>query len=162
MSILVGVSLFINYKQKCHLPSFVHKILKNGYESTAHSTLPLSVDGCCNDWANYIESYDLPFSVPPFKLSGTVTFLTIPRHWNMCSDGSVIPEHGKRRSKSIRARYSIGIESKYKFEYKYGLSSDLRAPNFNFFWGNMPPDPACLRTHHHRCPPLIVRTFRRL
>ena len=46
---------------------------------------------------------DLPFSAPPFKLSGTVTFLTIPRRWNTCSDGSAIPEHGERRSKSTRA-----------------------------------------------------------
>ena len=48
------------------------------------------------------------------------------------------------------------IESKYKFEYKYGLKSDLRAPNFKKkFWGSMPPDPpsACSRTHHHQCPP---------
>ena len=40
---------------------------------------------------------DLTFSAPPppFKLSGTVTFLIIPRRWNTCSDGSVIPEYGK-------------------------------------------------------------------
>ena len=41
---------------------------------------------------------------PPLKLSGTVTFLTIPRRWNTCSDGSVIPEHGERRSKNTPAR----------------------------------------------------------
>ena len=95
--------------------------------------------------------------VPPFKLSGTVTFLTIPRRWNTCSDGSAIPEHGERRSKNTRARYSSGIESKYKFEYKYGLRSDLTAPNFkNFSGGACPQTPLvrpCLRTHHHRCPP---------
>ena len=62
--------------------------------------------------------------VTTFKLSGTVTFLTILRRWNTCSDGSAIPEHGERRSKNTRARYSSGIESKYKFG-----------------------------THHHRCPP---------
>ena len=45
---------------------------------------------------------NLPFSAPPFKLSGTVTFLTIPRRWNTCSDGSAIPEHGERRSKNTR------------------------------------------------------------
>ena len=80
----------------------------------------------------------------------------------MCSDGSAIPEHGKRRSKNTWARYSSGIKSKYKFEYKYGLRSDLRAPNFekNFLGGgggeDMSPDlpsAACLHTHHHRCPP---------
>ena len=91
---------------------------------------------------------------PPFKLSGTVTFLIIPRPWNMCSDGSAISEHGEQRSKNTRARYSSGIESKYKFEYKYGLRSDLRAPNFS--GGTCPHTPlvhACLHTHHHQCPP---------
>ena len=86
---------------------------------------------------------DLPFSAPPlFKLSGTVTFLTIPRHWNKCSDGSEIPEHGERHSKNTRARYSSGIESKYKFEYKYGLRSDLRAPNFKEVSGGACPQTA--------------------
>ena len=41
--------------------------------------------------------------------------------------------------KILGAQYSSGIKSKYKFEYKYGLRSDLRAPNFNnFSWGSMP------------------------
>ena len=97
------------------------------------------------------------FLVPPFKLSGTVTFLSIPRRWNTYSDGSAIPEHGERRSKNTRAQYSSGIESKYKFEYKYDLRSDLRAPNFkNFSGGPCPQTPlvrACLCMHHHRYPP---------
>ena len=76
---------------------------------------------------------------PPFKLSGMVTFLTIPSHWNTCSDDSAIPEHGEWRSKNTQAQYSSSIESKYKFEYKYGLRSDLRGP----------PDPpsACVLAH---------------
>ena len=72
--------------------------------------------------------------------------------------------------KSLRAQYSNGIESKYKFEYKYGLRRDLRAPNFKKISGGasgMPPDPpivcACLCTHHRQCPPPpISSTFCRL
>ena len=89
---------------------------------------------------------------PPFKLSGMVTFLTIPSHWNTCSDDSAIPEHGERRSKNTQAQYCSGIESKYKFEYKYGLRSDLRGPQ-------TPLVHACLCTHHHQCPPNTVKTF---
>ena len=50
-------------------------------------------------------------------------------------------------------QYSSCIESKYKLEYKYGLWSDLRAPNFNS-GGVSPQTPlacACLRTHHRQC-----------
>ena len=75
-------------------------------------------------------------------------------NWNTCSDGSAIPEHGKWCSKKHWDRYSNAIESKYKFEYKYGLRSDLRAPNF---YGGACPQTllvcACLHTHHYRCPP---------
>ena len=71
-----------------------------------------------------------------------MTFLIISRRWNTCSDGSVIPEHGERCSKSTRARYFSGIESKYKIESKYGLRSNLTAPNFkNFFLGEHAPRP---------------------
>ena len=77
---------------------------------------------------------------------------------------SAIPEHGERRSKNTRARYSGGIESKYKFEYKYGLRSNLRAPNFKNFSGGACPYTllvrACLRTIIGAPP--IVSTFRRL
>ena len=87
--------------------------------------------------------------VPPFKLSGMVTFLTILRRWNTCSDGSAIPEHGKRHSKNTRARYSSGIKSKYKFQCKYGLRSNLRTPNFINFLGEHAPRPpsVCVLMH---------------
>ena len=68
---------------------------------------------------------------------------------------------GEEHSKNTRARYSSAIESEYKFEYKCGLRSDLRAPIFEkIFWGNMLPDPpsACVLMHHHQYPP-IVSTF---
>ena len=93
--------------------------------------------------------------VPPFKLSSTVTFLTIPRRWNTCSDGSAIPEHGDQRSKKHSAWYCSGIKSKYKFEYKYGLRSDLKAPNFKTFSGGACPQTPLVHAylHHHRCHP---------
>ena len=44
---------------------------------------------------------DLPCSAPPSN-SGTVTFdHTPPSRWNTCSDGSAIPEHGERLSKTL-------------------------------------------------------------
>ena len=43
------------------------------------------------------------------------------------------------------------------FGYKYGLRSDLRAPNLKKFsggaWPQTPLACACVCTHHHRCPP---------
>ena len=43
------------------------------------------------------------------------------------------------------------------FGYKYGLRSDLRAPNLKHFSGGPCPQTplayACLRTHHHQSPP---------
>ena len=99
----------------------------------------------------------------PFKLSGMVTFLTIPRHWNTCSDGSAVPEHGEQWSKNTRgARYSSGIESKYKFEYKYGLRSDLRAPNLKIFSGGACPQTVRAYTRTIIGGPPIVSTFHHL
>ena len=58
------------------------------------------------------------------------------------------------------------------FGYKYGLRSDLGAPNFKIFSGGPCPQTplgcACLCTHHHRFPPnlkyllpplLVTETF---
>ena len=107
----------------------------------------------------------MPPSPPSFKLSGTVTFLTIPRRWNTCSDGSAIPEHGERCSKNTRARYSSSIKSKYKFEYKYGLRSDLRAPNLkNLSGGACPQPPQTVRAYTRTIigGPPIVSTFHHL
>ena len=57
-------------------------------------------------------------------------------------DSSAIPEHGERRSKNTWAQYSSGIKSKYKFEYKYRLRSNFRAPNFG---GACPQTPLIMR-----------------
>ena len=43
---------------------------------------------------------------------------------NTCSDGSVIPERF----------YPKEVQDKFRFEYKYGLRSDLRAPDTKNFW----------------------------
>ena len=57
-----------------------------------------------------------------------------------------VVSHGEQHSKNTRAWYSSGIGSKYKkmkykFEYKYGLRSNLRAPNLKDFSAR-----ACLQT----------------
>ena len=61
-----------------------------------------------------LNAYLMLFSVP-FKLFGT-TSDRLP-----CNMASGIPW----------AQYSSCIESKYKFEYKYGLRSNLRAPQIS-------------------------------
>ena len=100
---------------------------------------------------------DLPFSVPPSNCLVWWPFWPYPVAGTHAVDGSAIPEHGEQRCKNTRAQYSSGIESKYKFAYKYGLRSHLRVPNFKRFSGGACPRTplvrACLRTHHHQCPP---------
>ena len=50
-------------------------------------------------------------------------FRTTMYSCNTCSDGSVIPERF----------YPQEVQDKFRFEYKYGLRSDLRAPNTKNF-----------------------------
>ena len=62
---------------------------------------------CCigsETWGGGHQGHVPPLGkVLPISVPGTVTFLTIPCHWNTCSDGSAIPEHGEQHSKNTWA-----------------------------------------------------------
>ena len=78
-----------------------------------------------------------------------MTFLTIPRHWNTCSDGSVIPEHGKRRSKSTRV--GIPAASSPNINLSTNMASEVISQHLilKIFLGEHAPRPpsACVLTH---------------
>ena len=88
--------------------------------------------------------------VPPLKLSGTVTFLTIPCHWNMCSDGSVIPEHGERCSKTLGP--GILAASNPNINLSTNMASEAISEYLilKIFLREHAPTPP---HHHHQCPP---------
>ena len=81
---------------------------------------------------------------PPFKLSGIVTFLTIPRRWNTCSDGSAIPEHGKRHSKNTSSP-NINLST--------NMTSETISEHLILNWGTIHPDFPSMCVLMHACPP---------
>ena len=99
----------------------------------------------------------------PFKLSGTVTFLTVPRRWNMCSDGSAIPEHGERHSKNTWASILAALSPNINLSTNMALevtSEHLILKKIS--GGACPHTPlvrACLCMHHHQCPPPLNRKY---
>ena len=113
-----------------------------------------------------------PVKKPLFHFSSEL--LMLGSNWLQCPHLTLIPStcdypmyvpvtnccvtwRAVHQKTTTRARYSSSIESKYKFEYKYGLRSYLRAPNFKHFSGGACPQTplTCtrLRMHHHQCPP---------
>ena len=108
----------------------------------------------------------------PFKLSGTVTFLTVPYRWNMCSDGSAIPEHGERHSKNTWASILAALSPNINLSTNMAL--EVTSEHL-IFWGSMPPHPpsTCVLMHEpssvppppnrkYLLPPMLLASIQNL